>query len=48
MPDSEPSTAPQKPHPSRRSDRVESPQQYDNWRDYAFSDAPEHEDDRRR
>ncbi len=29
---------------SRRSDRVESPQQYDNWRDYAFSDAPERED----
>lgn len=29
---------------NRRSDRVESPQQYDNWRDYAFSDAPERED----
>jgi hypothetical protein len=25
----------------RRSDKVESPQQYSNWRDYAFSEAPE-------
>lgn len=29
---------------NRRSDRVEQPQQYSNWRDYAFSDAPEHDD----
>ncbi len=28
---------------SYRSDKVESPQQYDNWRDYAFSDAPDQE-----
>ena len=26
---------------ARKSDRVESPQQYENWRDYAFSDGPE-------
>lgn len=25
---------------SRRSDKVDTPQQYSNWRDYAFSDAP--------
>lgn len=29
---------------NRRSDRVEYPQQYENWRDYAFSDAPEREE----
>jgi hypothetical protein len=28
---------------SFRTDRVENPQQYPNWRDYAFSDAPESE-----
>lgn len=26
---------------ARKSDRVESPQQYENWRDYAFSDGSE-------
>lgn len=26
---------------NRRSDKVESPQQYSNWRDYAFSTGPE-------
>jgi len=26
---------------NRRSDKVESPQQYANWRDYAFSEVPE-------
>ena len=26
---------------NRRSDKVESPQQYFNWRDYAFSKDPE-------
>jgi hypothetical protein len=26
-----------------RSDRVESPQQYSTWRDYAFSEEPETE-----
>jgi len=26
-----------------KSDRVESPQQYSTWRDYAFSDEPEHD-----
>ena len=26
-----------------RSDRVDTPQQYENWRDYAFSDAPHEE-----
>lgn len=28
---------------ARKSDRVENPQQYASWRDYAFSDAPEQE-----
>ena len=28
---------------NRRTDRVDSPQQYDNWRDYAFSETPEEE-----
>jgi hypothetical protein len=28
---------------NRRSDKVESPQQYSDWRDYAFSEAPESE-----
>jgi len=38
MPDSEPT--PVTPHPSLqfRKDRVETPQQYATWRDYAFSD----------
>ncbi len=26
---------------ARKSDRVESPQQYETWRDYAFSDGSE-------
>lgn len=26
-----------------RSDKVDTPQQYANWRDYAFSDAPHEE-----
>ncbi len=26
---------------NRRSDKVESPQQYSNWRDYAFSHDPD-------
>jgi hypothetical protein len=26
---------------NRRSDKVDSPQQYTNWRDYAFSENPE-------
>ncbi|WP_291378921.1 hypothetical protein [Demequina sp.] len=26
---------------ARRSDKVEAPQQYSNWRDYAFSEVPE-------
>jgi hypothetical protein len=29
--------------PSFRSDRVENPQQYASWRDYAFSEEPESE-----
>jgi hypothetical protein len=28
---------------SFRSDRVENPQQYSSWRDYAFSEEPESE-----
>jgi hypothetical protein len=44
----EPSLVSRNTNPSRRSDRVDSPQQYDNWREYAFSDAPEHESESRR
>ena len=30
---------------NRRSDKVESPQQYSNWRDYAFSKDPQDDSD---
>ncbi|MCB2411390.1 hypothetical protein LGT39_00835 [Demequina sp. TTPB684] len=33
---------------NRRSDKVESPQQYSNWRDYAFSEVPEEDSNHRR
>ena len=43
MPDPDadtPTTAAPIPH---RGDKVENPQQYTSWREYAFSDQPEEE-----
>ncbi len=41
MPDVEPSLNARPIEVSHHADRVESPQQYANWRDYAFSEVPE-------
>lgn len=41
MHNAEPAPISQEIELNRRSDKVESPQQYSNWRDYAFSEAPE-------
>lgn len=43
MPDREPDIVASEVHTPRKSDRVENPQQYATWRDYAFSDNPEEE-----
>lgn len=41
MQDREPQPATPDVDLSFRTDRVENPQQYSSWRDYAFSDEPE-------
>jgi len=41
MHDPEPAPLVREIEMNRRSDKVESPQQYSNWRDYAFSEVPE-------
>ena len=44
MPDHDAPVTPSEGLPlTRRSDKVDTPQQYATWREYAFSDAPEEE-----
>jgi len=38
LPDPEPTQATPRTSPQFRADRVDTPQQYASWRDYAFSD----------
>jgi len=45
MQDREPQSGAPETNPSFRTDRVENPQQYSTWRDYAFSEEPESETD---